>query len=143
VLHLNRIIETALHVDDFERAKSFYGTLLGLKTLLESPTLTAYDVGGQSVLLLFLRGASLQRQVFPALPGSPEGEIPPHDGSGSLHICFAIAADELHGWEAKLKEAGIEIEGRMKWVRGGESIYFRDPDGHLLEFMTPGNWAIY
>jgi catechol 2,3-dioxygenase-like lactoylglutathione lyase family enzyme len=27
--------------------------------------------------------------------------------------------------------------------RGGHSIYFRDPDGHLLELATPGLWAGY
>ena len=37
----------------------------------------------------------------------------------------------------------IAIEGRTTWKRGGESIYFRDPDGHLLELATPGLWAIY
>ena len=38
---------------------------------------------------------------------------------------------------------GIAIEGRTDWSRGGHSIYFRDPDGHLLELATPGLWAIY
>ena len=26
---------------------------------------------------------------------------------------------------------------------GGESLYFRDPDGHLLELVTPGLWPNY
>jgi len=26
---------------------------------------------------------------------------------------------------------------------GGHSIYFRDPDGHLLELATPGLWEVY
>ena len=38
---------------------------------------------------------------------------------------------------------GIAIEGRTDWSRGGHSIYFRDPDGHLLELATPGLWTIY
>ncbi|HEX5778765.1 MAG TPA: glyoxalase, partial [Xanthobacteraceae bacterium] len=38
---------------------------------------------------------------------------------------------------------GIELESRVDWPRGGKSIYFRDPDGHLLEFATPGLWANY
>ena len=37
-----------------------------------------------------------------------------------------------------LPTEGIAIEGRTKWPRGGESIYFRDPDGHLVELATPG-----
>lgn len=26
---------------------------------------------------------------------------------------------------------------------GGESVYVRDPDGHSVELVTPGLWAIY
>lgn len=134
---LNRIIETALYVDDLERARRFYETELGLEPMLKTKTLYAYDVGGASVLLLFLRGQSLHTQ------SSAKGNIPPHDGRGPLHICFAIGTDELAVWEAKLEASGIAIEGRMSWDRGGKSIYFRDPDGHLLELMTPGIWPNY
>jgi catechol 2,3-dioxygenase-like lactoylglutathione lyase family enzyme len=31
----------------------------------------------------------------------------------------------------------------MAWPRGGTSLYFRDPDGHLVELATPGLWSIY
>lgn len=68
------------------------------------------------------------------------GTIPPHDGAGRLHVAFAIAAADLPDWEARLEHNGIAIEGRTHWPRGGESIYFRDPDGHLLELATPGVW---
>jgi hypothetical protein len=89
------------------------------------------------VLLLFLRGHSLETVQLPG------GTIPPHDGNGPVHITFSIAADELAVWEERLKAKDIAIEGRTKWPRGGESIYFRDPDGHLLELATPGLWAGY
>lgn len=134
---LNRIVETALYVDDLERARAFYEEKLGLVPLLQTGTLHAFDVGGQSVLLLFKRGASLQTQH------SAGGTIPPHDGEGPLHIAFGIDAEELPAWEARLAELGIPIEGRMRWERGGTSLYLRDPDGHLLEWVTPGLWATY
>jgi catechol 2,3-dioxygenase-like lactoylglutathione lyase family enzyme len=134
---LNRIIETALYVDDLDRAAAFYERKLGLAPMLKTRTLFAYDIGGQNALLLFLRGASVETQV------SERGSIPPHDGNGPLHICFAIDTAELAGWETQLEQQGVAIEGRMRWNRGGESIYFRDPDGHLLEIMTPGNWPNY
>ncbi len=134
---LNRIIETALYVDDLERARDFYENVLGLQSVLTTRTLFAYDVGGASVLLLFRRGESLQTQ------SSATGSIPPHDGSGPLHIAFAVDEETLPGWEETLTRHGVAIEGRVSWERGGMSLYFRDPDGHLLELMTPGIWRTY
>ena len=134
---LNRIIETALYVDDLDRACAFYEDKLGLAPLLKTKTLFAYDVGGANVLLLFLRGASLQTQ------SAAGGTIPPHDGSGPLHIAFAIETEELAAWEAKLGQLDIAVEGRMQWERGSTSLYFRDPDGHLLELATPRLWRTY
>ena len=45
--------------------------------------------------------------------------------------------------QRKPMNTGIAIEGRTKWPRGGESIYFRDPDGHLIEPATLGLWPGY
>jgi catechol 2,3-dioxygenase-like lactoylglutathione lyase family enzyme len=134
---LDRVLETSLYVDDLERAARFYENVLRLKALTSDSRFRAYNVGSASVLLLFRRGATLETVRMPG------GTIPPHDGQGPLHIAFAIAADELVSWEERLGTHGIAIEGRTKWSRGGLSIYFRDPDGHLLELATPGLWAIY
>jgi catechol 2,3-dioxygenase-like lactoylglutathione lyase family enzyme len=60
-----------------------------------------------------------------------------------VHRAFSIATNELADWEGRLTDAGVAIEGRTKWPRGGESVYFRDPDGHLLELATPGLWPGY
>jgi catechol 2,3-dioxygenase-like lactoylglutathione lyase family enzyme len=131
------ILETALYVEDFARACAFYEQVLDLNSIYRDQRLCAYDVGSRGVLLLFLRGQSLQTVHLPG------GTIPPHDGHGPVHIAFSIAADDLVSWETRLKEASIDIEGRTKWPRGGESIYFRDPDDHLLELATPGLWPGY
>ena len=98
----------------------------------------ALSVAGQDVLLLFLEGATVEPAVLPN-----GGVIPPHDGRGTTHLGLAIAKSELAEWESRLAERGIAIESRVTWERGGESIYFRDPDGHLLELLTPGIWPIY
>jgi catechol 2,3-dioxygenase-like lactoylglutathione lyase family enzyme len=73
----------------------------------------------------------------------PGGTIPPHDGHGPPHVAFAIAAEALAQWEERLSEHDVAIEGRTDWSRGGHSIYFRDPDGHLVELATPGLRATY
>jgi catechol 2,3-dioxygenase-like lactoylglutathione lyase family enzyme len=131
------ILETSLYVDAFERACPFYEQVLGLNSIYRDARLCAYDVGGRGVLLLFLRGHSLEPSHLPG------GTVPPHDGHGPVHMAFSIAADGLAGWEARLADAGVAIESRVKWPRGGESIYFRDPDNHVLELATPGLWPGY
>ena len=134
---LDGVLETALYVDDLDRAARFYEDVLALPVLTADSRFRAYDVGGRSVLLVFQRGATLETVHMPG------GTIPPHDGHGPLHIALAIPAAALKEWEERLGAHGIEIEGRTDWKRGGHSIYFRDPDGHLLELATPGLWAIY
>jgi len=131
------VLETALYVDEFERSCPFYEQLLSLDSIYRDQRLCAYDVGGRGVLLLFLRGRSLETMHLNG------GTIPPHDGHGPVHMAFSIAANDLADWEARLTYAGVAIEGRTRWPRGGESIYFRDPDGHLLELATPGLWPGY
>lgn len=134
---IKRIIETALYVDDLERAKAFYSQHLQLEVMVESSVLVAFNVGQQNTLLLFKRGASVQTKYLSG------GEIPPHDASGRIHICFAIDAEDLPTWETRLGAANIAIQGRTHWPKGGSSVYFRDPDANLVELLTPGCWPIY
>lgn len=130
------VLETALYVDDLERARGFYESILGFGPLYSDRRMCAYAVG-RGVLLLFKRGGSAETVKLPG------GEIPPHDGAGPLHMAFAISKDEFAPWEKHLASHHVAIEGRVEWPRGGTSIYFRDRDGHLLELATPGLWANY
>ena len=99
--------------------------------------LCAFDVAGAQVLLLFLRGSDPGGTVLPF------GSIPPHGTTGVSHIGFRIPAESLAAWRARLDERGIAIESEFQWPAGGTSIYFRDPDNHLLELLTPGVWPNY
>jgi catechol 2,3-dioxygenase-like lactoylglutathione lyase family enzyme len=137
VPELNAILETALYVADLDRAEAFYRDTMGLRCLFTDFRMRAFDVGGRGVLLLFPEGGSLQPIE------TPGGLIPPHDGRGPAHIAFSIDADALAPWEDHLAAAGVAVEGRTRWPRGGVSVYFRDPDGHLLELATPGLWKGY
>ncbi len=134
---LTGIIETALYVEDLDRAVAFYKSLFGLETLAGDDRFHAFSVAGRHVLLLFRRGGTLAPVPVPG------GAIPPHDGSGPVHMGFSIPPGSIPQWEAQLKSHGIEIESRAEWPGGGVSLYFRDPDGHLLEVLTPGVWRIY
>lgn len=134
---LNGILETALYTDDMARARAFYEGVLSLKPIFSDNRLCAYGVAERNVLLVFKRGSARETTTMPG------GVIPGHDGAGPLHVAFAIARDDLSAWEQQLKAHGVAIEGHTDWKRGGRSLYFRDPDGHLLELATPGLWTIY
>jgi catechol 2,3-dioxygenase-like lactoylglutathione lyase family enzyme len=67
----------------------------------------------------------------------------PHDGDGELHVAFSIPSAELTNWESWLQTRGIEVEEKWKWDLEGWSLYFRDPDRHLIELATPGTWSVY
>ncbi|HKV93778.1 MAG TPA: VOC family protein [Candidatus Angelobacter sp.] len=130
--HVNGILETSLYVASAARSAEFYRRVFGFEPL--EPDLPLNDetrlcpmrAGDRSVLLLFKSGAT-----------------PDTDATGAIHIAFAIARSDLRRWEDWLAQQGIAIEERKTWKYGGEALYFRDPDGHLLEVVTPGVWNTY
>lgn len=133
---LQAVLETALYVADLPSARRFYEEVLGLTPMFADGRLAAYAVGS-SVLLLFQRGSTEQAVELPG------GRIPPHGAQGCQHLALAITAAELDAWVTHLEAAGVVIEERTPWPRGAISLYFRDPDGHLLELATPGLWPNY
>lgn len=136
-MRIGGILETALHVADPFKSAAFYRRLFGFEMLLESERLVALNVAGRSVLLLFREGATSE-------PFTVEGGvIPPHGGSGHLHLAFSIAAEDFEPWTWRLQAEGIAVESIVNWPGGAQSIYFRDLDCHLVELATPGIWPIH
>lgn len=134
---ISGVLETALYVDDMPRAVAFFSGVLGLAVLLRTDRLTAFDAGASSVLLVFARGES-QADV-----SGERGTVPGHDGAGPLHMALRIDTDAYDAWKARLETHGVTLRGEMSWPAGGRSLYFEDPDGHVLEFATPGLWKTY
>lgn len=135
---IHGVIETVLYTANMARAREFFETVLGLSPHNTDHRFTAYPAG-HSMLLIFQQGETDDTVQLP----DGMGTIPPHDGGGRQHIALAIDREALAAWEAHLDAHGIAIEGRTHWPPGGESLYFRDPDGHLLELVTPGLWPNY
>lgn len=130
---VNGILETSLYVESVTRSAEFYRRVFGFEAidmdrseLNDQTRLCALRAGDRSVLLLFRKGGTEDT-----------------DASGAIHIAFGIARADLPAWENWLAVQGISIELRKTWKYGAESLYFRDPDGHLLEVVTPGVWSIY
>ena len=129
------VLECALYARDLQETTAFYRDILGLRLLLETPRLVAFDAGGQSVLLVFQQGATSADIV------DERGTIPGHDSAGRLHFALAIAASDLEVWRARLAKAGVALTGEYRWPLGGVSLYFSDPDGAVVEPATPGVWS--
>lgn len=125
------LLESSLYVKDVAASAQFFAKIFGFRIISDfGERGCAMQAGERQVLLLFKQGGSLHISS-------------PHDGYGELHIAFAIPASELARWEAWLEENGIVIEEKRTWDLGGRSLYFRDPDRHLLEIASPGVWSIY
>jgi len=134
---IGNILETILYVDDMARARAFYEDIMGLEAGINDQFMTAYRVGN-TMLLLFKRGSRLEDQEM------PNGDlIPPHDGAGPVHFAFAAAQQDMEAWRAHLEGHGVAIVSTVRWERSGtSSLYFRDPDGHVVELAAPGLWGI-
>lgn len=134
---LGRVLETSLYVDQMEPAVKFYERLFGFPKLVCDDRFCAFNVSDQQVLLLFRKHGTMEPVTIPG------GVIPPHDGEGTTHLAFTIPLDSEAEWAEHLRAHDVAIESRVEWPRGGFSLYFRDPDGHLLELVSPGCWTIY
>ena len=138
------VVETALFVVDTGRSEQFYRDVFGFRTIFSAERIVALVVRQGQILLLFKKGASVEPIE------TPGGTIPASDADGRTHLAFSISEADLEAWERHLVANGVEIESRVRWDlipadeqlprRGGRSLYFRDPDDHLLELLTPGVW---
>jgi catechol 2,3-dioxygenase-like lactoylglutathione lyase family enzyme len=128
---LNGLLEAALYVDDIARSVTFYQRVFGFAVIMEDDRLWALAAGPRQVLLICKRGASAQLPLIA------------HDARGQQHIAFAISKDNGDAWRQTLEDQGVAIEQIRDWPLGGRSLYFRDPDGHLVELASPGVWSIY
>jgi catechol 2,3-dioxygenase-like lactoylglutathione lyase family enzyme len=139
---LDRLLETFLITDDLSASRELYGETLGLEP---------YGEPGERGCLFLLPGGQLlglvDREAARRANDTPSGTIPAcipeaTDSRGpSAHLAFAVP--DLGPWRERLAERGVRVLEEVEWDRGGRSLYFRDPDGNLVELATPGVWDFY
>lgn len=134
---IERLLETALFISDPTASKVFYGDVLGLECLVSDSRGCVFELPGRQILLLIKEGVTEQPNP------TPGGMVPTCGAQGRSHLAFAAPADDLQRWRDHLRANQVEVESEVSWERGGRSLYFRDPDKHLLELATPGIWQIY
>lgn len=114
-----------VHVSNWERSNTFYRDIIGVEVIAKEGSWAYRFENAQ----LNLHG--------PGLVPNPVARIPVPPGGSDL--CFEWAAPIDDAVE-HLQRHHVEIElGPIQrfGARGaGKSVYFRDPDGSLLEFIS-------
>ena len=114
-----------IHVSNWQRSNAFYSTVLGAE-LIERPVGYAYRFGDRQ---LNVHGPGVTPAEVAKLPVAP----------GNSDLCFewqgpiADAISHLHQCGVAVERGPLQRFG----AKGeGTSVYFRDPDGSLMEFMS-------
>lgn len=106
-----------MHVEDVSRAKGFYVDLLGMEV--------AHEHDGR----VFLRCGQQQVGLFERRQPASESA-----GRDLNHIALQVESGSYEEVKAALEAAGIAVSGRKGDPR---CIYFRDPDGHMIQILAP------
>jgi glyoxylase I family protein len=128
-----RLDHLALPVYDAGQTYRFYGEVLQLPLV---DALSGDDWGGKPWLMMFF-GAGAQLIALCALRGArpaPRDELP----DDVRHYAFSVAsAAEQRQWMARLAAHGVHYTEEDHGHQ--HSIYFRDPNGIMLEVTTPAS----
>jgi catechol 2,3-dioxygenase-like lactoylglutathione lyase family enzyme len=150
---ISHVLETCIYVKSMSKSQQFYSDLLGLKPDRATDRITIYPLG-QTTLLLFQLGLTSEdivsekdsNLIIPKHGPTDDVMAALRSGNSELrqHFCLAVKdRADAEKWEEYLRGKGVPVSGRMKWPRGGYSVYFHDPDGRVGEIASQGIWAHY
>ena len=131
------LVETSLYVANLEQSARFYTKVLGLEIESQLKGRHIFLIAGQSMLLLF-------DPKYLKHEHHEEGEkaLPQIYELGKTHIAFEIDPKNYDEWKETIRNNGVAIEAEKTWQKGNRSIYFRDPDGNVVELIEPGSWPV-
>lgn len=125
-----KIKETCLYVQDLETIKKFYHEMLQLPVINYEAGKHVFFRLGSSVLLCFNPEDSKAKITPPA-----------HYGGGKQHVAFEVDKNDYARAKEEIRAKGITIIDEVVWKSGGESFYFEDPEGNILEILpNKGIW---
>lgn len=131
---LRRVHHIALHVQDINASRHFYGTVLGLRELQgeEVPeTLKALFEAGEAANFVTPDGTILDLFWKPnLLPADPD---PSREFTRAGHLAFDIDPELFDRALTVLQQNGVAIDHGPVTRPTGRGIYFYDPDGLLVE----------
>jgi glyoxylase I family protein len=132
-----KLDHVAMPIRDVAGTHRFYTEVLGL------PLLAAHagdDWGGREWLTMIFGVGDARQIILTAFRGTP-GPLTDGLPEDARHI--ALAADskrELQGWRQRLEQKGIAFREEDHGAQ--RSLYFKDPNGIILEVTAPASAAI-
>ena len=128
------LYETHIPVTDTRASEIFYTEVVGLPFAYRDPT--------RDIVFLW---ADEKHKGMIGLWGASTGYGRRHGILTRCHLAFSVSLEQLQHAIVKLNERGIETSGFggkratepsvIGWMPSAQ-IYFRDPNGHSLEFIT-------
>jgi catechol 2,3-dioxygenase-like lactoylglutathione lyase family enzyme len=117
-IRLSRITAVMLGVRDLAQSIEFYRDKLGLKVMMQEPSLALLDCGG--TILGLSRG---------------HVNLAPHV-AGATEVVFAV--EGVRGAHKYLAEKGIVFMSEPRQATPTDWVaHFKDPDGHVLSVFGP------
>jgi catechol 2,3-dioxygenase-like lactoylglutathione lyase family enzyme len=114
-----------IHVSDWERSNDFYARVLHAQVVARGKGY-AYRIGDNQ---LNCHGPGVEAHPVARMPVQP----------GNSDLCF-VWPGSIDGAIAHLSDQRVAVEVGPVTRHGakgqGTSVYFRDPDGSLLEFIS-------
>jgi catechol 2,3-dioxygenase len=131
-MRIEGVGHVVLKVRDLERARAFYGGVLGLREVAQFPGRMVFFSAGRN------------HHDLAVLAVGPEAPSPPEAAVGLAHVALKIgdSLDELRRAKAELEAAGVPIRGVRDHLVS-QSIYCEDPDGNTVELFVDGDPAIW
>ena len=135
-MKFRKIVETCIYSYELEKMKNFYVNTIGLELISEETGRHIFLKVGKSMLLIFNPRNTMikSNSIFPI-----HGAITP---PAIIHFALEIEKQDYVNSKKMLKQNNIEIEKEIIWKKGTQSMYFRDPIGNLVEFITRDSWPV-
>lgn len=117
---------TFLYAADLAASQRFYGTVLGLRLVLDQGTCAIFEVAGQRAFIGIC-------QAVPEADGPRTAADPRRQGG----VVLTLVSDAVEAWHAHLLAAGVRPEAppASRADIGITHLFFRDPAGYLLEIQ--------
>ena len=134
-MKIGKIVETSIYSTNLEEMKDFYVGKLSLEFVSEQKGRHVFLRTNNNMLLIFNHEITITENET-----SHGASTPP----SVIHIAFEIESGDYDTAKKLLIQSNIQIEKEVEWGNSikSRSIYFRDPAGNLVEFITKNYWPL-